>query len=222
MSDAFLTGPAVALELKAAGDGRSFSGYGAVFGNVDSGRDLIRRGAFAESIAQWRSKNAFPKMLWQHDSRKPIGRWTEMVEDDHGLFVQGRLTDGVQLADEAYALLKDGAIDGLSIGYQTMDDEYDRDLNVRTLTKVALWEVSVVTMPMNQAAGVTDVKSLDVDGIKTLSDAERQLREAAGLSRKQATDLVSVIRKIVQREADDDRSLSGLLNEIRSTRKSLS
>ena len=223
-NDGLLTGPAITLELKAEADGtsRSFSGYASVFGAVDLGRDLVRRGAFAETLANWRSKGKLPKMLWQHDMRAPIGRWTEMREDEMGLYVEGRLSEGVQAADEAHVLLKDGAIDGLSIGFRTLEDDYDRDLGVRSLVKVDLMEVSIVTMPMAPGATVTDVKALDFDGITTLSDAERLLRDAAGLSRKQATGFVSIVKKIAQREAEDDRSRSELLNQIRSIRKSIS
>lgn len=226
-NDGLLTGPAITLELKANADtgSRSFSGYAAVFGSVDSGRDLIRRGAFSETLSQWRGKGRLPTMLWQHDMGKPIGRWTEMREDDVGLYVEGRFSAGVQQADEAYALVKDGAIDGLSIGYVAPEGgyEYDRDLGVRILTRIDLWEVSIVTMAMQPAAAVTDVKAADFGVIESLSDAERWLREAApALSRKQVTGLVSAIKRIAQREADDDRSKSVLLDQIRSIRKSIS
>ncbi len=199
---------ALSFDLKADGDGGKFTGYGAVFGNVDHGGDLIRQGAFADTIQAWKSKGKWPKLLWQHDTHKPIGVWTDMREDDHGLLVEGKFTKGVQQADEAYALLKDGALDGLSIGYRTVEAEYDNDLGIRSLEKLDLHEVSIVTVPMNEAAGVSAVKSLTeaIDELHTLSDAERLLREVdRPFSRKEATGFMSVIKKIAQREAGDDR-----------------
>lgn len=199
---------ALSFEIKdiSADDG-TFSGYGSTFGNLDSGGDVVQQGAFAESLNAWRAKGKMPKMLWQHDTRQPIGVWTNMQEDQKGLLVSGRFTKGVQAADEAYALLKDGAIDGLSIGYCTLMDSYDTQNDVRTLVKVDLLEVSLVTIPMNAAAGVTAVKAFTeaIDAFETLSDAERLLREAGReFSRKEATDFVSKVKAIAQREAGDD------------------
>lgn len=172
---------ATQCELKAddSGDG-TFSGYGAVFGNVDQGGDMIKQGAFTDSLASWKTKGKMPKMLWQHSSRQPIGVWTDMKEDGHGLLVNGRFTKGVQQADEAYALLKDGAMDGLSIGYEPVDFEYVKGTNTRILSKVNLWEISPVTFPMNDAAGVTNVKA--AEHIKTIREFEDFLRDEGGFS----------------------------------------
>lgn len=213
-----------AFEVKeVSADARTFSGYASVFGQVDQGRDIVVRGAFTESLQEWKAKGKMPKMLFHHDTRRPIGKWVEMFEDDYGLFCRGSFTNGVKDADEAYALLKDDAIDGLSIGYQTLDDEYDRDTQIRKLIKLRLMETSIVTFPMLESAGVTDVKSFEasIDGLANLSDAERLLREAGrSFSRKEATDFVSKIKKIAQREAGDDQgevnSLKKLAELIRS------
>jgi hypothetical protein len=211
----------IACELKAdtAGDG-TFTGYGACFGNVDQGGDMIKQGAFTETLAAWRTKGKMPAMLWQHNTRQPIGVWSNMQEDSHGLLVQGKLTKGVQQADEAYLLLKDGALDGLSIGFETVDAEMMPSQNMRMLNKLNLYEVSTVTMPMNEMACVTSVKAA-IDELETLSDAERFLREVCSLSRKDTTDFVSVVKKIARREAGGDQSLRGLLEQIRSTKGAL-
>jgi len=207
-----------AFEVKEVGqDTRTFSGYASVFGQVDQGRDIVVRGAFSDSLAKWRDKGKLPKMFYHHDTRRTIGRWTEMKEDDYGLFVAGRLTEGVQDADEAYALLKDGAIDGLSIGYRTLEDTYDRDMEIRKLEKVDLMEVSIVSLPMLESAEVTGVKSFEgaIDALKSLSDAERFLREAdRALSKKEARDFVSVVQKIARREAGDDQGDIVALNRL--------
>lgn len=213
-----------AFEVKEVStDTRTFSGYAAVFGNVDDGRDLIQRGAFTESLAKWATKGKLPKLLWQHDARRVIGKWTELKEDDYGLFGRGSLTAGVRDADEAYALLKDGAIDGLSIGYRTLDDEYDQDTNIRKLVKLDLMEASIVTFAMNDAAGVTGVKNSASFNPRLI---ERDLKEAIPtLSGRDAVTVVSVLKKHLQRDAEDHPSaaardetgaMTDLLTAIRS------
>ncbi|MET3352369.1 UNVERIFIED_ORG: HK97 family phage prohead protease [Xanthobacter viscosus] len=206
-----------ALELKEVGDAGTFTGYGAVFGNVDQGRDLIVRGAFAESLSAWRSKGKLPKLLWQHDARRPIGVWTEMREDDYGLFVKGRFTAGVKQADEAYALLKDGALDGLSIGYATLEDEIDRAAGIRKLVKLDLMEVSLVTFAMNPAAGVTGVKA---GPPRTIREFEAGLREKFGFSHAQAKSIASSGFKSLE-PRDEDGAMNDLLRTIKGIRAGL-
>lgn len=206
-----------ALEVKEIGEAGTFTGYGAVFGNVDQGRDLVVRGAFAESLAAWRAKGKLPKFLWQHDARKPIGVWTDMTEDDHGLFVKGRFTAGVKQADEAYALLKDGALDGLSIGYATLDDEIDRAAGVRKLIKLDLMEVSLVTFAMNPAAGVTGVKA---GPPRTIREFEAALREKLGFSHAQAKSIASSGFKSSE-PRDEDGAMNDLLRTIKGIRAGL-
>lgn len=194
---------ALSFELKAVGDDDgTFTGYGAVFGNVDDGGDVIRSGAFTDSLAGWQQKGKLPKMLWQHNTAQPIGVWTAMSQDTHGLLVQGKFTKGVQVADEAYALLKDGALDGLSIGYQTVDADYDADLGVRSLNKLNLMEVSLVTLPMNQLAGVTSVKS--ADRIRTIREFEDFLRDEGGFSHAAAKAIAASGFKSRSEPRDED------------------
>jgi HK97 family phage prohead protease len=178
-----------------------FAGYGAVFGNVDLGRDVIAPGSFSESLAKWKAKGKLPKMFWQHNARQPIGKWLEMNEDSYGLFCRGRLTKGVQTADEARLLMLDDALDGLSIGFDTIEDQYDNVLNVRKLIKLDLWEVSPVSLPMNPAATISAVKAL-ADGLqgKDWRDVEAALRDE-GLSRADAVKAVSGFRNWLKRDA---------------------
>ena len=103
-----------------------------------------------------------------------------MAEDEKGLFVEGRLTKGVRDADEAYALLKDGALDAMSIGYQVVEEEYDRKTGANLLHEIDLHEISLVAIPANQESVVTAVKS--EHDIRSL---EKVLRDA-GVSRKEA------------------------------------
>lgn len=170
----------VAAELKADGEG-IVEGYGSIFGNEDSYGDIVAPGAFEETLAEAKAVGRYPAMLWQHDPSEPIGVWTDMTEDSRGLKVRGKFAD-TQRGQEALALVKMGALTGLSIGYSTVGAEYDDQAETRTLTKVKLWEVSPVTFPANDKARITRVKSAD---IKTERDFERFLRDA-GFSRTEA------------------------------------
>jgi HK97 family phage prohead protease len=149
----------VAFETKALDDaGRTFEGYGSVFGVLDSYADIVAKGAFRRTLKESKAKGRMPALLWQHDPSKPIGVYEDMREDETGLIVKGRLSD-TQLGREAYTLLKDGALSGLSIGFRTLKSKVDEENGVRTLTDIELWETSLVTFPANDAARVTGVKA---------------------------------------------------------------
>ena len=173
-----------------------FEGYGSVFGVEDHYRDVVERGAFAKTLAKWRAKGRLPALLWQHDSDRPIGVYEHMEEDEHGLAVRGRLLiEDVAQAREAWALIKAGAIGGLSIGYTTKQAEMDRQRGVLLLKEIDLWETSLVTFPANEDATIT--------GIKTIRDFERFLRDS-GFSRKEAVRIASngFDRRDAESEAD--------------------
>ena len=211
------SGSVMPLDVKAVGDDGEFEGYGSVFGVADQGRDIVVAGAFSRSLA--RRPAARIKMLWQHDTHTVIGTWSEVAEDAKGLFVRGKLLTEVQAARECYALMKAGAIDGLSIGYRTVNDEYDRESGIRTISEAELYEVSVVTMPMNEAATVSLVKS---DGLAAPKEFEALLRDA-GLSRKQATAFVAGGYNALKnlRDAGDRGEDRGVLDALRELRGSL-
>ena len=120
-----------------------------------------------------------------------------MVEDDHGLLVEGKLTKGVRDADEAYALLKDGALHSMSIGYRVIHEEYDRKSGINTLNEISLHELSLVTLPANAAAVVSSVKN--ADGSPDIREIERVLRDA-GFSRREAKAFISEGFKSLVRE----------------------
>lgn len=194
------------FELKAISDDGVFEGYGSVFGNEDWYRDVMVKGAFAKSLAAHKLKGTMPSMCWQHDSEKVVGVYEEMREDDYGLFLRGRLLkDDVALAREAYALLKAKAMTGLSVGIRVQVDEYDRNNDVRTIKEADLWEVSLVTWPANELARVESVK-----GIKDVTGLERYLREAGGVSRKEAREIVHTIKSSM-RQACETEELSQLI-----------
>lgn len=198
-------GSAVQLDVKAVSDSGAFEGYGSVFNNEDTGGDIIVPGAFKDTLAKRQVK-----MLWQHDPTMPIGKWTELAEDSNGLLCKGRLFLNVRAGQEAHALMSEGAIDGLSIGYRAKSSQFDKTTGIRRLSAVDLYEVSVVTFPANESARVSMVKSVDVDAIQSLSDAEDSLREA-GYSRKEARDFVSRVKRIAQREAGADQEERDIL-----------
>ena len=137
----------------------SFAGRASRFGIVDRQGDRVEAGAFAASLVRWRLRGAWPAMLWQHDAARPVGRWTHMAEDAEGLVVEGRLALDTAQGREAHVLLKFGAIDGLSIGYVPVRARRERAGGVRVLSELALVEISLVTIPANEASRVAWVKS---------------------------------------------------------------
>ncbi|WGD30389.1 HK97 family phage prohead protease [Ancylobacter sp. WKF20] len=150
------------LEIKAAGslatiaeDG-TFEGYAALFGRVDLGRDLILPGAFAASLNERGTGGV--RLLFQHDPAEPIGVWEELREDALGLKVRGRLTLEVARAREVLALMRAGAIDGLSIGFRAVEGRTEPRMRVRRLSRIDLWEISIVTFPMQPEARIAAVK----------------------------------------------------------------
>ena len=189
---------AFALQFKASEDG-SVEGYGSVFGVRDNYDDVIAPGAFSSSLAAHKSAGTMPAMLWQHDTSRPIGIWESMTEDANGLKIKGRLALDTTLGKEAHALLKMGAINGLSIGFVSKQWLYDRDTEVRNLIEVDLWEVSLVTFPANERARVTNVKASDA--IAAPKDAERALRDA-GFSKTDATAFVSRVMRMGEARRD--------------------
>jgi HK97 family phage prohead protease len=176
----------VAAEIKAVDDSGIIEGYGSVFGNLDSYSDIVAPGAFAKSLEEAKASGRMPAMLWQHNPEEPIGVWTEMREDDRGLFVKGKLAE-TQRGKEARELIKLGALTGLSIGYTTRTYQVDRENDSRVLTDVQLWEVSPVTFPANSEARITGVKA---DAISSPKDFERFLRDA-GFSRREAKQITA-------------------------------
>ena len=192
-----------ALQIKAAGDDGTVEGYGSVFGVRDNYDDVIAKGAFVKSLKDHKAAGTMPAMLWQHDADKPIGVWTEMVEDEKGLRIKGQLAMETIKGKEAHALLKMGALNGLSIGFMSKEWAYDRDTEVRTLTAIDLWEVSLVTFPANEKARVTNVKS--ADELLTPKDAEKALRDA-GFSKSDATAFVSRVMRMGEVRSDSANS----------------
>ena len=163
------------LEVKNLTEMGEVVGYASVYNNTDNGSDRILTGAFDKSLAEAKAKGRTIKMLSQHDPSKVVGVWDDFTSDSRGLLAKGRLLTDVQLGAETLTLLRAKAISGLSIGYKTVEADF-REIEgrmVREISEADLWEVSFVTFPMNEEAGVTDVKQLT-----SPRDVERILRSA--------------------------------------------
>lgn len=176
---------AVETKIDAAIDG-SFEGYASVFYLRDLGNDIVMPGAFSESVLIRGRRGV--KMLWQHDAAQPVGSWSYIGEDHKGLKVRGQLNLQVAKAREIHSLMREGAVDGLSIGFRTKRAERDAKSGVRRLYNLDLWEISLVTFPMLPQARVDAVKrgTYCSDGIMSGSNPAylvRKLRRTASLMR---------------------------------------
>lgn len=200
------------LEVKfaAAGAPGAFEGYGAVFGNIDAYGDVIQKGAFKDTLKDWGKSKKLPPMLVQHGGwmmtdmdALPIGMWDGMSEDDTGLYVKGRLINlDTERGKTIHGAMKEGALDGMSIGYRAKEFSLGTkpDEPRRTLKKIDLMEVSVVTFPANGKARVSSVKGAGL--IKTIREFEDFLRDA-GFSNAQAKAIASRGFKSEPRDEDD-------------------
>ena len=194
--------------FKEAGDG-AYSGYAAVTGNTDLGGDIILKGAFSEWLEK--ADTSRVRVLWQHDWNNPIGKTLSMREDDNGLAVDGELLLDIQKAQETRTLVKNNAIDGLSIGFRIDDFSYDND--TRIIKKLSVIEYSFVTFAMNPNALVNDMKSCKLE---TVRDCERYLRDVCKLSQKEAKTLLSKL-KAARDDAPDYNDVAALLVKLNQT-----
>lgn len=193
------------FECKSVSEAGIFEGYLSVFGNVDSYGDVVLKGAFEKTIAAYKAKGKMPPVLWQHNSRDPIGVFTSMEEDDYGLKVTGELlVDDIPLAKQAMALLAKKAIDGMSIGYYLTDYEYSKTDAVCFLKEIELIEGSIVTFAANELATVTGIKQFNHDALPSLKEFEKFLSDS-GFSKAQATKIASHgLRQLIQGDPESE------------------
>jgi len=147
-----------------------FEGYASLFGVPDGSGDIVAPGAFAKSLRRRPPEKV--RLLYQHSALEPLGVWQEIREDAHGLYVRGRLVLDVTRAREVRALMAEGALNGLSIGFRTLRARKDAHRN-RILTEIELWEISVVTFPLLAASTVTAVGAALTDKIGNAARAFR-------------------------------------------------
>lgn len=160
-------------------DDNRVAGYASLFDVADHHHDVVAPGAFRQSL-EARGGGRGVRLLWQHDPREPIGVWDRAVEDGRGLWVEGRLTADVARAREALALVRAGALDGLSIGYNTIRATTDPETGERRLLEIDLWEVSLVTFPACPGAALVraSARSAIDELVESLGRATRALTAA--------------------------------------------
>lgn len=190
------------LKIKEVSEAGIFSGYGSVFDVIDSYNEIVMPGAFKASLERHAANGTMPAQLWQHRSAEPTGVFTNMVEDERGLLLEGQLALKVQRGAEAHELMKMKAVNGLSIGFVPVEEEVDHKTGVRRITKLDLWEVSIVTFPANQAATIHGVKSFDE--IQDIRSLERHIRDVYGLTQREAVALIAKAKSLSQSESSED------------------
>ena len=197
------------IELKFDADKGEFEGYASVFGGIDSYGDTIAPGAYKKTL---KKRDRTVKMRWNHFG-PVIGKWTEMREDEKGLFVRGQLTPGHSVAQDVLASLKHGAIDGLSIGFYPSKYKEDEE-GKRTLQEIELVEISVVEEPADNAARITNVKA-DIEKAESLKQIEEILRNT-GFSAPAATLLVSRVKAMAKSESEPKplAAIVGLIEQV--------
>lgn len=158
-----------------------FEGYASLFGVPDLGGDIIERGAFQQTLTKRGAEGV--RLLWQHQPDEPIGVWLRLTEDGHGLRVRGQLSLNARRAHDVHALLKTGAVDGLSIGFRTERARREAS-GMRRIFRLDLWEVSVVTFPMAPGARVISTSPATKDvgpgmAVRTSMPLAQAIRRAA-------------------------------------------
>jgi HK97 family phage prohead protease len=198
------------LDFKAVSEEGAFEGYASLFDKADLGGDVVAPGAFANSLKR-RGAGGI-RLLFQHDPGQPVGVWRDIREDAKGLRVAGQLLLDIERAREIHALMKEGALDGLSIGFRTVRGERDRRSGLRRLTEIDLWEISIVTFPLLPGARIGRVKG----GLPTEREFERWLVRDAGFSRSSARAVIrSGFKQLAGRQDAAGEENARLLNAMR-------
>lgn len=179
-------------QIKMSDDGHEFEGYASVFGGIDSYKDSVLPGAYAETL---KNRERPIRMRWNHYG-PVIGKWLEIKEDDTGLFVRGELTPGHTVAENVYASMKHQAIDGLSIGYRVKSERSED--GIRYLKELELIEISPVEEPADLGARVGQVKFMQemIAAAESIKEIETILREAGGFSKLDAVAVVARIKQL--------------------------
>lgn len=195
----------VPFELKSVDETGNFEGYAAVFNNVDLGDDVILPGAFTK-VKTTRAGRL--KLALFHDLTRLVGS-ADFTQDSHGLYIKGKVNLAVSYARDAYELMKEGTLDSMSIGFNTILAAYEEreGRTIRIIKQAELWEASLVPFGMNPEAQVTDVKS-------DIRIFERALRDRMGLSQKEAAAVASLGYSAVHR--DGGTEATAIVDELKS------
>jgi len=154
-----------ATEVKVSEDSRIISGYAAIWGNIDSARDMLIKGCCAKSISERGPESKTNRkiiFLWMHDTDEPLGRITKILEDDKGLYFEAEV-DKIPEGDRAIEQLKSGTLNQFSIGYQYVwqNCEWDSEKECFVVKEINLFEISVVSFGCNEETGFEGMKSMD-------------------------------------------------------------
>ncbi|MBL0209285.1 MAG: HK97 family phage prohead protease [Propionivibrio sp.] len=194
-------------DIKFAASEGTFSGYGSVFGNVDSKNDIVAPGAYAEVLKSGEKIPVYVNHGWL-DGKLPVGSWSGLKEDDRGLFGEAGLVMQMPSAIDAYWGMKSGLVTGLSVAFLPDGKSIERRSDgVRVIHKVKmLKEISIVNEPANEEARVFSVKATEEIGrLETVRDFERLLRDVGSFDQATAKQLVAKAKDIFkQRDADED------------------
>jgi len=204
------------FEIKAVKKGGFIAGYASVFNVIDSYRERVLPHAFDESLAETKAQGRKIPILLQH--RDLIGAWEVVEPDDIGLYVETHLpVDKVRQASEAHALAMDGALTGISIGWEDVESELDKETGIRDLIKIKLYECSLVTFPANDPSRILEVRSKLANGeTPTIRELENSLRDL-GFSKSQAAGIVAKGYQHFVRDAGSDESnIAALLEKMRA------
>jgi hypothetical protein len=162
----------------AADDVGVFTGHAAVFGEPNSFNEVVAPGAFKATLADHKARGIAPPMLWSHRTDEIVGVWTDLREDETGLAVAGRLVTETAKGAEALALMKAGALTGLSIGFRARQQERGPK-GIRVLTEIELVEISLVALPAAPAARIKDVRSMEHGHTRAVAAFSEQCRKTA-------------------------------------------
>lgn len=155
------------FEVKEIDDSRTIKGYASVFGNLDSDGDRIMKGAYAKTLKEWGPDGKKRiKLVAQHNMSNPIGKITEMKEDEYGLYIEAKMSEAT-LGNDYYIMAKEGLIDEFSVGFVAKQKDENKDGGY-DIKEIKLYEVSMVSVAANDRAVVTDVKTVKEDGVSGL------------------------------------------------------
>lgn len=206
------------FEVKSLDEKGRFTGYGAVFGNIDRVGDVIEPGAFDATIAQHKAAGTMPSMYWHHNPALLIGDWLDWSVDTKGLLTEGQLfmDRGIPDAERAFMMLKGRARKGESIGYRTKrkGSKIVEGKSIRLLQELDVEEISLTPSPINTEATVFSIKSLEQ--ALTIRDIEEHLRDVCGLSASESKGLISHVKKIVRGEREADEHLDSAAELLKS------
>lgn len=193
------------FEIKAVDEAGNFEGYASVFNNIDLGDDIILPGAFTKVKT---TRTGQLKLALFHDLTRLIGA-ADYKQDDHGLYLKGRVNLKVSYARDAYELMKDGTLDSMSIGFNTITSAWEEreGRSIRVIKEAELWEASVVPFGMNPEAQVISVKS-------DIRHFESALRERMGLSQKEAAAVASLGYPALHR--DGAKAATEIVDELKA------